>query len=139
MDNTLEQKSELKAYVYDVIGCCQLVHRELGPYLNEYIYQEALALAFSKKGIEFVKEYQFNITFLGQVLSHKHIMDFFIKNNICLECKAVQKICDEHRQQLFNYMRLSHTPIGILYNFAPAKDQCEKYYLDEIQQAIITF
>lgn len=27
-------------------------------------------------------------------------------------------------------MRLSNTPIGILFNFAPVKDQCEKYYYD---------
>ena len=30
-----EQLSQLKLYVYDIIGCCQEVHRELGPWLNE--------------------------------------------------------------------------------------------------------
>ena len=33
---------QLKSHVYDIIGCCQDVHRELGPGLNEYLYQEAL-------------------------------------------------------------------------------------------------
>jgi hypothetical protein len=27
-----------KNHVYDIIGCCQTVHREMGPWLNEYIY-----------------------------------------------------------------------------------------------------
>ena len=30
---------QLKSYVYDIIGCCQDVHKELGPWLNEYMYQ----------------------------------------------------------------------------------------------------
>lgn len=33
-----EQLLQLKSYVYDIIGCCQEVHRELGPWLNEYVY-----------------------------------------------------------------------------------------------------
>lgn len=72
MDSELELKSKLKSYVYDVVGCCQYVHRELGPHLNEYIYQEALSIALSHKGIEFVKEYKFDVEFMGCVLSHKH-------------------------------------------------------------------
>ena len=39
-----ETVAKLKSYVYDIVGCCQEVHRELGPWLNEYIYQEALGI-----------------------------------------------------------------------------------------------
>ena len=38
--------TQLKSHVYDIIGCCLDVHRELGPWLNEYIYQEALKISF---------------------------------------------------------------------------------------------
>lgn len=51
-------------------------------------------------------------------------------DSIIVECKAVEKLCIEHRQQLWNYMRLTKKTIGILYNFAPIKDQSEHYYLD---------
>ena len=46
------------------------------------------------------------------------------------KCKAIERIGSEQRQQLWNYMRLTRIRIGILYNFAPAHDQCERYYLD---------
>ena len=36
-------------------------------------------------------------------------------------------------------MRLTNTPIGILYNFAPVKDQCEKYYYDVKTKTITAF
>ena len=42
---------QLRAYAYDVIGCCQVVHRDMGPFLNEYMYQEALAIAFNEANI----------------------------------------------------------------------------------------
>ena len=45
----------------------------------------------------------------------------------------------EQRQQLWNYMRLTSTRIGILYNFAPVKDECERYYLDATTGMMFAF
>ena len=130
---------QLKSHVYDILGCCQEVHRELGPWLNEYIYQDALKVSFEEKQIPFVKEYYFQVSFHGHSLSHKHYIDFLCKGDVALECKAVTSLGGEQRQQLWNYMRLTNTPIGILYNFAPVKDQCEKYYYDVSTKTIIAF
>jgi hypothetical protein len=44
-----DRLTQLKSYVYDIIGCCQDVHKELGPWLNEYMYQDALKVAFQEK------------------------------------------------------------------------------------------
>ena len=118
-----EQLSKLKSHVYDIIGCCQEVHRELGPWLNEYVYQE----------------YYFQVSYHGHPLSHKHYMDFLCKGNVAVECKAITSIGGEQRQQLWNYMRLTNTPIGILFNFAPVRDQCEKYYYDQKTKTITAF
>ena len=51
-----DQLAQLKSHVYDVIGCCQEVHRELGPWLNEYVYQEALKFSLEEKQVPFIKE-----------------------------------------------------------------------------------
>ena len=64
-------------------------------------------------------------------IKHKHYVDFLVGNDILIECKAIEQIGPEQRQQLWNYMRLSGICIGILYNFAPIRDQCERYYLDK--------
>ena len=134
-----EAITQLKSHIFDVIGCCQEVHRELGPWLNEYIYQEALKMALEEKEVPFVKEYYFQVSYHGQPLSHKHYMDFLCKGDIALECKAISAVGIEQRQQLWNYMRLTNTPIGILYNFAPVKDQCEKYHYDVKTKTISVF
>ena len=134
-----EVLARLKSQVYDILGCCQDVHRELGPWLNDYVYQEALKVSFEEKQVPFEKEYYFQVSYHGHSLSHKHYMDFFCKGEVVLECKAVSSIGVEQRQQLWNYMRLSKIPIGILYNFAPVKDQCEKYYYDVKAKTITAF
>jgi GxxExxY protein len=137
--NKTEYLAQLKSYVYDIIGCCQEVHKELGPWLNEYVYQEALKVTLEENGIPFEKEHYFQISFHGRPLSHKHYMDFLCKGNVAVECKAITLLGVEQRQQLWNYMRLSNTPIGILYNFAPVKDQCEKYYYNTKSKTITAF
>ena len=131
--------AQLKSHVFDILGCCQDVHRELGPWLNEYIYQDAMKMALEEKEVPFVKEYYFQVSYHGRPLSHKHYMDFLCKGDIALECKAISTIGVEQRQQLWNYMRLTNTPIGILYNFAPVKDQCEKYHYDVKTKTISVF
>ena len=57
-----ETLTRLKAHVYDIVGCCQEVHRELGPWLNEYMYQEALKVSFEEKQVSFEKEHYFQIS-----------------------------------------------------------------------------
>ena len=106
-----------------------MVHNELGPFLNEYMYQEALKILLDEQGISYQKEYSFGITYHGKRIEHRHYVDFLVNNEIIVECKAVEKLCLEHRQQLWNYMRLTGKQIGILYNFLPTNDQSEHYYL----------
>lgn len=129
----------LKGYIYDILGCCQEVHRELGPFLNEYMYQDALEIALGERGIPFVREYHFQTCFHGTPLSHSHKADFLCKEHVIIECKAVSVLGIEHRQQLWNYMRLSGKRVGILYNFAPIKDQCERYYLNPKDKSLVAF
>ena len=66
-------------------------------------------------------------------------MDFLCKKNVIIECKAVDTIGGAQRQQLWNYMRLTKIPIGILVNFSPVKDQCEHYYLDTATDTMFLF
>jgi GxxExxY protein len=130
MDTKPELAMQLKQRCYAINGCCAAVHRELGPFLNEYMYQEALQILLDEQQIPYQREYYFSVVFHGRPIQHKHFVDFLVENDIILECKAVDKLVAEHRQQLWNYMRLTGKQIGILYNFAPPMDQCEHYFLD---------
>ena len=136
-DSVLTRK--LRTYTFDLMGCCQQVHRELGPFLNEYMYQDALEILLTEKEVLHVKEYGFSVEFHNQTLNHKHYVDFFCKGNVFIECKAIEHIGPVQRQQLWNYMRLTNMPLGILYNFAPIIDEGERYYLDTKTKIMYAF
>lgn len=139
VDADPELAHKLKLYCYDLNGCCQMVHQELGPFLNEYMYQDALQIVLEEQHINHQKEYYFSIDFHGKKIQHKHYVDFFCRDNVYIECKAVETLLPNHRQQLWNYMRLTNVQIGILWNFAPVHDQCEHYYLDTATQQMYAF
>ena len=135
-------KDILKQLVFPIIGACQEVHKQLGPFLNEYMYQDALAIEFGICTIPYDKEYYFAAEYKGHPIDHKHFVDFRVMSGntpIIVECKAVDNLTDAHRQQLWNYMRLTGINIGVLYNFAPAYAKCEKYYYDAATSRMTVF
>ena len=111
----------------------------MGPCLNEYIYQDALEIIFKERNIQYLREYYFSVEFHGVKIRHKHFVDFFVKDKVLIECKAIERLGLEQRQQLWNYMRLTKVRIGILYNFAPSHDQSEHYYLDTDSNTMFFF
>ena len=70
-------------------------------FLNEYMYQEALDILFEENDIVRVKEYYFSVTFHGRQIRHKHYVDFLVGNDVLIECKAIEQIGPEQRQQLW--------------------------------------
>ena len=57
-------------------------------------------------------------------------MDIVV-GDIIIELKVVNEISSEHREQLFNYLRLTKKPIGLLINFGNKSLQGERYAYDE--------
>jgi hypothetical protein len=56
-------------------------------------------------------------------------MDMVVKDDVIVELKSVSKLIPAHRAQLFNYMRLTRMPIGLLINFGQSRLQGERYGL----------
>ena len=129
--------SELKQHMYDVVGAIHDVHKELGAGLNEYCYQEGLQLQLEESGIPFQRELSFHPHYHGREMSAEYRVDFFCKDDIIVECKAVTELISNHRAQVFNYMRLLQFPCGILVNFAPQFATIELYFLDTERNAVI--
>lgn len=59
MDTKPELGAELKKRCYAVNGCCAAVHRELGLFLNEYMYQDALQILLDEQQIPYQREYYY--------------------------------------------------------------------------------
>jgi len=120
----------VKGYLYGIIGVLYEVHKELGPGLNEKVYQEGVMLELKASKIPFLREYSFHPLYKGKVMNSDFRLDFLVNNDVILELKSVSAISDEHRSQLFNYMRLCKPIAGILVNFANKSCEVERYIYD---------
>lgn len=127
-----------KELMYDVIGAIHEVHKELGAGLNEFCYQEGLAMQLIEDNIQFEREVAFHPTYHGKRMNAEYRLDFLCKGDIVVECKAVTELVTNHRAQLFNYMRLLKKTCGILVNFSPKFATIERYLFDKENQNILT-
>lgn len=121
---------DYKDVVYKIIGAAMEVHNVLGFGLLEPVYQEALALELNSRGIQCDREVEISAYYKGQLMSKKYKMDMLV-DNVIVELKAVESISSEHRMQLFNYMRLTKKPVGLLINFGVEVLHGERYCYDE--------
>ncbi len=117
-----------KEVVYKIIGAAMKVHSELGWGLLEPIYQEALHLELLDQEIENEREKEIACFYKHHMLEKKYKMDIVV-GDVIVELKSVTDISSAHRAQLFNYMRLTKRPVGLLVNFGTCSLQGERYGL----------
>ena len=132
------QENELKQLVYDIVGAAMEVHSELKKGLLEAVYNEALCMELAKQGVVYLSEVELPIFYKGEPMHKKYRMDI-VCSDVIVELKAVDALTAEHRAQLFNYLRLTQKPVGILINFGENQLHFEKYYYDIIENEIRLF
>lgn len=113
------------------------MHRTLGSGLLEAVYSEALHLELCERGIDNAVEVELPCYYKGQLMEKRYRMDMVV-GDICIEMKSVSELSSLHRAQLFNYLRLTHMPIGLLINFGGQSLEGERYgYISEFNECIL--
>lgn len=134
----MTELQQLKDHIFDVVGALYEVHKELGPGLNEYCYQEGLRIQLEEQKIPFEKELTIHPTYHGKKMDAIYRVDFLCKGNIVVECKSVDILNSDMRAQLFNYMRLLNCPCGIIVNFAGKKIDIQRFFFNDKTRDILT-
>lgn len=102
-----------------IIGAAMAVHRELGPGLDEKIYENALCLEFAAQSIDFSQQKQFPVFYRNHVVG-KLITDLIVEDKVIVEAKVADQIADVHVAQTLSYLSISKLKVGIIVNFKPA-------------------
>ena len=113
-----------KSLTDEILSAAYCVHRELGCGFFEKVYQEALAIVLTERGIPFERERHLPIYYHGQQLLCDYIADFVIENKVILELKAVKEMDSVFEAQLINYLKATGIKVGFLMNFG----QTEFYF-----------
>jgi GxxExxY protein len=99
-----------------IIASAMEVHRELGCGFQEYVYQRALEIEFSIRGIQAIREYDMPIFYKNTHIATRRV-DFLVENLISLELKAIANLESVHLAQALNYLEAHNIEIGLLINF----------------------
>ena len=100
----------------DVIGAALAVHRELGPGFLEVVYDAAMRVSLTHRGVPFEAQVPVDISFEGEFVGRARI-DLIAGQHIVLELKAVERLHDIHFAQLKSYLRATRLHVGLLLNF----------------------
>ena len=126
-----------KDLVYSIIGSAMIVHRELNWGLLEPLYNEALYIELLEKGINCESEKLLPCYYKGRKLDKFYKMDLVVED-VIVELKSVKELLPAHRAQLFNYLRLTKMPVGLLVNFGQPSLQGERYaFIEETNECIL--
>ena len=135
MDIIAQHNQKMKVF-HDIIGCAFDVYNEYRPGLTEYPYQYCLKFLLKWLGYDVRKEYDLPLYLFQQLLPESYRCDLVLvrqEGNIIIECKAKKCILEEHRDQLKNYMLLTHCPFGVLINFTKPSSKGGQVYSEVYQ------
>jgi GxxExxY protein len=102
---------------YAIQGAIFEVYRVMGCGFLEAVYQECLGREFTHRCIPFKAQIELSLAYRGEPLVLIYGSDFVCYGKIILELKAVKEVGDEHRAQVFNYLKASGCHLGFLINF----------------------
>ena len=112
----VEPDQELDSLASAVIGAAIEVHRNLGPGLDEILYESGLCVEFCIRGISFARQVVVPVAYKGEVIGDKRI-DLIVENRLIIELNAVECLTALHKVQLHTYLKIMKCKLGLLINY----------------------
>jgi GxxExxY protein len=123
MDNEANEIHQNNAKVifkeesYAIQGAVFEVYRVMGCGFLEAVYQECLCKEFTRSQIPFQAQIELALMYKDERLLQTYRPDFICYDKIIVEIKALKDVGDEHRAQVFNYLKSTGYHLGLLVNF----------------------
>lgn len=101
-----------------LIGAFYDVHRELGHGFLESVYERAMVVALSRRGIPVERQVPVTVRYGGHVVG-EFCADLLLENRVLVELKTCRTLEPIHEAQVINYLRATLIEVGLLLHFAP--------------------
>lgn len=133
---TLEELNTKYSFFKEITGRAMEVHREYKPGLLESAYEAALKYLLEQDGYKVEQQVFLPIYWKERQLDQSYCIDLVVNGNIIVELKAVKYVTLEHKQQLWNYIRLTKQPYGMIINFGNDSLYSEWFEYDRVTREI---
>jgi len=114
--NLEEPAGEVDAVASSVLQACVEVHRVLGPGFFESIYELALDLELTLRGVPFVRQPPIAVAYKGRFVGEMR-PDFLVAQRLIVELKTVDQLAPVHLAQALSYLRATRLRLALVINF----------------------
>lgn len=101
---------------YEVVGALYEVWNDIGWSHKEKYLEKAVAVAFQRKGIQFIEQYKVDLKFKDKKVG-TYYFDFLVEDKIIVELKRREYFSQQDIKQLYAYLQSSELKLGILAHF----------------------
>jgi GxxExxY protein len=103
-----------------IIAAAYEVHRDLGYGFLEIVYENALVLELTSRGLHVVSQQPINVEYKGQSVG-SYFADLLVHDAVLCELNAVEALNSAHQAQLLHYLKATGIKVGLLLNFGPKR------------------
>ena len=132
----MKDLTERDPSTYAIIGAAIEVHKQLGCGFLEPVYQEALAVEFSKREIPFHREVTLPVFYKEVRLNTPYRVDFICFEGVAVELKALARLSGTEEAQVINYLKASGHEIGLLLNFGTRSLEHKRFILSNSKTSV---
>lgn len=99
-----------------IIAAAISIQNELKPGLSEKIYEKALCIELTERGISYEQQTKFEVFYKGQNLGYL-IPDLVVDKKIIVDTKCVDSFNPTHDTQMLGYLNITGLSLALLLNF----------------------
>ena len=118
-----------------IIAAFYNVYNMLGYGFLEKVYQNAMTVEMTARGLSFVPQAPLKVYYSGVVVG-EYFADFLVEGCVIVELKAAEGVATEHHAQLLNYLKATDIDVGLLLNFDPKPEVRRKVYETARQRSL---
>jgi len=110
-----------------IIGAFYKVYNTLGYGFLEKVYENSLKIELRSLGLKVEQQKNIKVNYEGYKVGD-YFADLIVNDDVIIELKAAESICEEHEAQLLNYLRATDKEVGLLFNFGKEAKFVRKVY-----------
>ena len=113
----------------EIIGAAMAVLNELGPGLDEKLYERALVIELRKRGHTVDQQRAFPVHYSGELIGSL-VPDAIVDGLVIADPKVVETFGDTHVRQMIGYLAITKLKLALLLNVKYSKLQWKRVIRD---------